>query len=202
VSSAGTQTRQAILATAGRIASTEGLEALSIGRLSAAVGMSKSGLFAHFGSKQQLQIAVVDAAREVYAQEVLSPGLAGPRGLPRLLSMCEAFLSYVERAVFPGGCFFAAAAMEYDARTGAVRDEVARQQEWWLGCLERLVAEARDEGHLISDADPAQLAFEVEALLFTANHLAQLRRSPEPLERARCAIRNRLAALAPPTAGG
>lgn len=194
----GSQTRAMILSRAAALASVDGLEHVSLGRVADAVGMSKSGLFAHFQSKEQLQMDVIDAAADTYVEEVLKPGLAAARGLPRLLGMCRAFLSYVERDVFPGGCFFAAAAVEYDARTGAVRDRIAAQQVWWLGTLERLSAEAIAAGELSNEVDPKQLAFELESLMFTANHLYKLEPALKALERADRAIERRVMELATP----
>ncbi|HEX8188504.1 MAG TPA: helix-turn-helix domain-containing protein, partial [Pyrinomonadaceae bacterium] len=121
----GERTRQAILEAAVDIASEEGLEGLTIGRLAAELSMSKSGLFAHFGSKEELQLATVEAARDVFVREVVRPAFGAPRGLARLWQLCDVWLGYVRREVFRGGCFFAAAAAEFDGRPGAVRDRVA-----------------------------------------------------------------------------
>ena len=194
----GNRTRALILDRAAALASVDGLEQVSLARVAGASGLSKSGLFAHFRSKEQLQIDVIDAAAATYVREVVQPGLAAAAGLPRLLGMCRAFLSYVERDVFPGGCFFAAAAAEYDARTGPIRDRIAGRQRWWLHTLERLGAEAMAASHLAGDADPEQLAFELESLMFTANHLHQLDPALGALERAGRAISRRLAEVATP----
>jgi AcrR family transcriptional regulator len=107
------------------IASAEGLEGLSIGRLATELNMSKTGTFAHFGSKEQLQLATVDAAKQVFLEQVVQPSLTQSRGVPRLRAMLENWIGYVERIVFRGGCFFAAASAEFDSRPGAVRDEIA-----------------------------------------------------------------------------
>src|SRR6516164_4384248 len=115
------RTRQEILALAADIASAEGLEGLSIGRLAAELRMSKTGVFAHFGSKEQLQLATVETAKQIFFERVVVPALASPRGLPRLKAMLEHWLGYVEGVVFRGGCFFAAASAEFDSRPGAVR---------------------------------------------------------------------------------
>src|SRR5690606_23488444 len=114
----GERTRRTILETASRLATVEGLEGLSLGRLAQETGMSKSGLFAHFGSKEELQLATVDWAEEVFHAEVVDPALARPPGLERLWTLCDRFLRHVEDAVFPGGCFFASAAAELDTRPG------------------------------------------------------------------------------------
>lgn len=198
MTSKGGATRAAILERAAMLASVDGLEQVSLARVAAAVGMSKSGIFAHFGAKQDLQLAVVEAAAAIFSAEVLRPALMAPRGLPRLLSVCRSFLGYVQRDVFPGGCFFAAAAVEYDARSGAVRERVAAQQVWWLETLERLAAEAVARGHLQPGAEPKQLAFELESLMFTANHLHKLDASFEALTRADRAITSLLARHATP----
>src|SRR5271170_1309015 len=112
----GARTRTAILQTAADLASVEGLDGLSIGRLASELAMSKSGLFAHFGSKEDLQLAAIEEARQRYVQEVITPALAAGSGITRLYALCEAFLSYIERGVFPGGCFFAAAVAEFDGK--------------------------------------------------------------------------------------
>src|SRR5687767_8985814 len=120
----GERTRQSILERAVDLASLEGLEGLTIGRLADELKMSKSGLFAHFGSKEELQLATVEAASQRYVAEIFAPALKEPRGYPRLLAICDSWLSYIKRGVFPGGCFFAAASFEFDSRPGAVRDFV------------------------------------------------------------------------------
>src|SRR4051812_29852039 len=120
----GARSRQAILTAATQLATVEGLDGLSIARLAEHVGMSKSGLFAHFTSKEDLQLATIDAAAELYNREVTQPGMAAPPGLARVESLCEAFLSYLERGVLQGGCFFIAAAAEFDAKPGPVKDRL------------------------------------------------------------------------------
>src|SRR5215831_3520411 len=112
----GERTRHAILSQGARLASAEGLEAVSLQRLASDLGISKSGLFAHFGSKEELQLAVVDEASRIFTDEVLRPGLAPPRGAGRVQALCDAYLSYIERGVFPGGCFFEATMAEFDSR--------------------------------------------------------------------------------------
>jgi AcrR family transcriptional regulator len=188
----GARTKAAILEEAARLATVDGLEGLTIGGLAGATGMSKSGLYAHFGSKRELQLATIESARETFVAEVLRPALSAPKGLQRLLAACDAFLSHVERRVFPGGCFFAAAAAEVGTRPGPVRDSVAAQQRDWLTLLERLAREAEQLGELDSGADPAQLAFELNALLVAANTGYILQSDPAVLGRARDAIRQRL----------
>ena len=190
--SKGERTRAAILDESARLASVVGLEGLSIGGLANASGLSKSGLYAHFGSKQELQLATIDAARKTFVAEVLQPALRVPKGSQRLLAACDEFLSHVERRVFPGGCFFAAAAADVGTRPGPVRDAIAAQQREWLAVLERLAREAEELGELDPAADPAQLAFELHALLVAANTSFILQGDPGVFDRARAAIRERL----------
>jgi AcrR family transcriptional regulator len=188
----GERTRAAILDEAARLASVVGLGGLSIGGLADATGMSKSGLYAHFGSKLELELATIEAARQTFVTEVLRPALAAPRGVERLLAACEAFLAHVEHRIFPGGCFFAAAAAEVGSRPGPVRESVAAQQRAWLQLLERLAAEAQELGELPRGTDAAQLAFELHALLVAANTSFILRGDGGAFARARRAIRARL----------
>ncbi len=187
----GEKTRSAILAEAARLATVVGLDGLSIGGLASAIGMSKSGVYAHFGSKRDLQLATIESARVTFADEVLRPALSAPRE-QRLLAACEAFLSHVERGVFPGGCFFSAAAVDVASWPGPVRDEIALQRREWLAVLERLAHEARERGELDLNRNPAQLAFELQALLAAANTTFALERDPAVFERARQAVRERI----------
>lgn len=191
----GERTRQSILERAVDVASLEGLEGLTIGRLAQELEMSKSGLFAHFGSKEELQLATVEAASERYIREIFTPALKHPRGFPRLLAICESWLSYIRRGVFPGGCFFAAASFEFDSRPGAVQNRVRELMDDWIGALERAIRMARDEGHIRKDVDPAQLAFELNALFFGANFSFYLRNDQQAIERAQRAVEARLDAL-------
>lgn len=194
----GERTRQAILDEAARLATIDGLEGLSIGGLAKSMGMSKSGLYAHFGSKLDLQLATVEDARRTFVEEVLLPALRAPRGIERLLALCEAFLSHVERRVFPGGCFFAAAAVDVGTRPGPVRDAIVEQRLEWLKLLERLAREAAELGQLETLADPAQLAFELQALLVAANTSFILQGDRAAFDRALDAIHARLRDAQPP----
>lgn len=191
----GVRTRTSILERAVDLASLEGLQGLTIGRLAEELGMSKSGLFAHFGSKEELQLAVIDAASERYIQEIFLPALSLPRGFPRLMAICRSWISYVERRVFPGGCFFAAASFEFDGRPGPVRDQIRKLMDEWIGALEKAIRMAQDEGHLERAVDPAQLAFELNALFFGANFAYHLRDDKQALERAIRAVEMRLESL-------
>ena len=191
----GDRTRQTILARAVDLASVEGLEGLTIGRLAEDLKMSKSGLFAHFGSKEELQLATVEEARNRFLHEVFRPALSEERGYPRLVAICRSWLDYVKRGVFPGGCFFAAASFEYDGRPGVVRDAIATTMDEWIGAITKAVQIAQEEGHLDPTVDPKQLAFEVNALFFGANFSYQMRGEKDALNRAWNAIESRLAAL-------
>ena len=188
----GERTRTAILDQAARLATVDGLEGLTIGHLAHAANMSKSGLYAHFGSKQELQLATIDAARATFVDEVLRPALRAPKGIKRLLAACDAYLSHIERRVFPGGCFFSAAAADVGTRPGPVRDAIAAQQREWLTLLERLAREAIELDELNPETDPAQLAFELKALLVAANTSFILLEDPTAFARARQAIAQRL----------
>lgn len=157
--------------------------------------MSKSGLFAHFGSKEELQIATLEAAARRYIDEIFTPALDQPRGYPRLVAICSSWLSYLRRSVFPGGCFFAAASFEFDGRPGPVRDTVRRMMDDWIGALEKAIRMAQDEGHITPAVDPAQLAFELNSLFFGANFAYHLRDDQKALDRARIALEQRLEAL-------
>ncbi|HYH07527.1 MAG TPA: TetR/AcrR family transcriptional regulator [Thermoanaerobaculia bacterium] len=191
----GERTRQSILERAVDLASLEGLEGLTIGRLADDLGMSKSGLFAHFGSKEDLQLATIQTASQRYIREIFTPALKVPRGYPRLLAICDAWLSYVERGVFPGGCFFAAASFEFDSRPGPVRDLVRTLMTDWINALEKAIRMAQEEGHVDPDVDAAQLAFEMNALFFGANFSLHLLGDTQAIERATRAVRGRIEAI-------
>jgi len=188
----GARTRHAILQAATGLATTEGLEGLSIGALADHLGMSKSGLYAHFGSKEELQLATVATAEGIFDAEVVAPTRAEPTARGRIEALCERFLSHLERKVFPGGCFFAAASAELDTQSGRVRERVAEFLRGWMGRFERLVREAQEAGDLDPAEEPAQLAFEIEAYLLMANNAFVLDGDPLALERARRALRRRL----------
>ena len=190
--SKGKRTRDAILVEAARVATVEGLDGLSIGGLATSIGMSKSGLYAHFGSKEDLQLATIASARETFIAEVFAPALAAPPGIQRLHAACDAFLSHIERRVFPGGCFFAVAAADVGTRPGAVRDAVAEQQRDWIEFLERLVRNTVEVGELEPDVDPAQLAFELNAVLVSASTTFVLQGDATVFDRARAAVRARV----------
>jgi AcrR family transcriptional regulator len=195
----GLRSRRTILDAAARLATVEGLEGLSIGRLAEHIGMSKSGLYAHFGSKEELQLATIETAAEIFRDDVVLPTETVEAPLARLEALCEAFLSHLERRVFPGGCFFVSAAAEFDTHPGPVKEEVASFLRGWLATLEELAARAQQDGDLDATEDPAQLAFELDAYLLMANMAYLLHNDPETLERARTAINARLTRARPHT---
>lgn len=195
----GERTRKLILDTAVGLATIEGLDGLSIGKIASSTGVSKSGVYAHFDSKQDLQLATVDTARRLFVEVVVVPALDA-EGLDRLRALCESFLSYVECRTLPGGCFFAAAAAELGGRPGPLRERVGANQKDWT----RLLAEAADEavrrGQLRSDTDVDGLVFELNALVVSANTGFVLHDDPAIVARARIAVARVLAAAtaAPP----
>jgi AcrR family transcriptional regulator len=188
----GERSYRAILDAAARLATLEGLDGLSIGRVANEVGMSKSGLFSHFASKQDLQLATIDTAEAIYAGEVIEPAMRLPEGLQRLEHLCERYLSYVKRGVFPGGCFFASTAAELDTRGGPIRDRVRAVLAGWDELLDANLRAAQRDEELAHDADIGQLIFEINALLHEANGHYLLFRDTAALERAQTAIADRL----------
>lgn len=193
----GERTRRAILGTAASLATVEGLEGLSIGNLAAATGISKSGLYAHFGSKQELQLATVQEAERILDDEVVQHALAAPPGLGQLAAACEAFFSYVERRVFPGGCFFAATSLEMGTRAGPVKDRIAAIQSGFTALLASFAATAVERGELPAHEDPAALAFELHAVLLGADTKFVLSDDPAVMEMARGIVRRRLGLESP-----
>jgi AcrR family transcriptional regulator len=189
----GEQSRAAILDEAARLATVEGIGGLSIGRLAAAVGMSKSGLFAHFGSKEELQLATVEKASSLFAAQVVEPASTASSALERLRRLADGYLRYVAVDIFPGGCFFASVLAEVDMQPGPVRDRLVLFLADWLARLESAVRDAQAEGAIDAEEDPGQLAFEVEAALLLANAQYVVTRTAEPIEHARRAIDRRLA---------
>ena len=184
----GRATRERILLTAAQLATTEGLEGLSIGRLAEATGLSKSGVYAHFRSKEDLQLATIDTANEIYAREVLSFAEGPGSARSRLQALCDAQLSYTERRVFAGGCFFVSSMPEFRARPGRVRDRLGESLEDWLGFIVNLVEVAVREGSLPADTNATQLTFELTAVLEYADLLFVLQDDRQALERARVAV--------------
>jgi AcrR family transcriptional regulator len=187
----GERSRAAILDAAAQLATVEGLDGLSIGRLADHIGMSKSGLYAHFGSKEELQLATIDAAAAIFTREVIDPARA-TEGAARLQALADAFLSYLERGVFPGGCFFAAAQSELDTHPGPVREKLRETAHRWHAYIERQVHGAQEMGELDPAEDPAQLAFELDAMLKMATAVFVLQDDAEALERARRGVSDRI----------
>ena len=187
----GLKTRRAILRKAVNLASLEGLEGLTIGSLASTLRISKSGLFAHFGSKEDLQCAVVDEARDIFVESVVRPAFKF-RGLQRLRALCDNWLSYGKARVFPGGCFFSAASLEFDDRPGRVRDRIVELMKKWLGNLEQSARDAQSAGEIRKEVDVRQLAFEIQALAMGANWSSRLFRDQEAFGAASAAILHRI----------
>lgn len=193
--SKGQASRASILLAATKLATTKGLDGLSIGDLAAAVGMSKSGLYAHFKSKEDLELATIAAASNIFDREVLRPAMAAPAGIQRLLALADSFLGHLERRVFPGGCFFAAVAMELDTRPGLARDRVVEVQQQWLTLLRKCFLDAQAIGEIRPGADVEQAVFETQSMLFLANFLFVMTNESAPLAQARRGVENVLARL-------
>ena len=193
--SQGEKTYQAILQVAMNVASVEGLNGLTIGRLAKELGMSKSGLFAHFGSKEELQLAAIAAARSLVLREVFRPAIKAGKGIYRLWALCEFWLSYTEQRFFRGGCFFAATSVEFNSRPGPIRERLAAIMQERLYTIELLIKEAQ-RSQEIQAVDAAQLAFELDTLIMGANWAFQLHNDPQVIERAKTAILHRLRSVA------
>ena len=188
----GQQTRAAILDAALGLASQMGLEGLSIGALAEVAGMSKSGVFAHFGSRDELQISVV---REYYARfeaQVFQPAMMQPRGLPRVRALFEHWMRFTS-AELDSGCIFISGAVEFDDRPGPVRDALAEAVGAWIDAMTRAVAQAGEQGHLLASADPRQISFEIHALILALHYEARFMRRPGSMERAVQGFHNILA---------
>jgi len=196
MSTKGERTRAAILETAVDISSVEGLDGLTIGRLAKSVSMSKSGLFGHFGSKEELQLATIVAAREIFIREVIAPALEAPRGLQRLWALCDGWLSYMEREVFPGGCFFMSTSMEFDHKPGLIKDAIVANNRDWLNYLTVATQMAQEQSEIRTNIEPAQLVFELHGMYMSANWEYQLFDDKVIGKRARFAILTRLYGVA------
>jgi AcrR family transcriptional regulator len=181
----GERTHTAILEKAVEVASIEGIHGMTVGRLAGALGVSKSGLYAHFGSKEQLQRETIEAAWEIYEREVMAPTLAAPEGIAQIEAMLEAFFSYVERDVFPGGCFFAGLLAEEDARTGPIHDLVVELEATTVPGIADIVVAAQRRGEIAAEVDATQLAYEVYAFMELTNFHFVLFRDPAVLKRGR-----------------
>jgi len=184
MSTKGEETRQRILDGALNLASTQGIEGVTIGELASALDLSKSGLFAHFRSKEALQIAVLRTAAERFTRLVIVPALKAPRGEPRVRALFERWLTWVISEEIPGGCIFITAAAELDDRPGPVRDVLVQSQKDLLGTVAHAARIAVDEGHFRADLDLEQFAFELYAVLLSFHHATRLMRDPRAKERA------------------
>ena len=189
---AGVRTRAAILREAVSLATVEGLEGLSIGTLATALDMSKSGLYAHFGSKLELQLATIEEADRVFEGEVIEPALAAPPGVAQLVAVCDAFFDHLERRRFPGGCFFAGAALEMSARPGPVNERIVAFQISFVTLIRQFVVRAQELGQLADDEDADQLTFELNGMILAANTSFVLHQDPRTLDLARHVVRRRL----------
>jgi AcrR family transcriptional regulator len=194
----GQRTRKAILLRAVNLSSLEGLEGLTVGRLAEELKMSKSGLFAHFGSKQDLQLATVETARQMFIDQITRPALSAPKGMPRLWNLVQSWLGHVERKLFTGGCFFTAASFEFDGRTGPVRDRIVEIMREWIATLVRAVEEAQKAGHIDPHANTALLAYQLQAIGLGAHWSRQLLDDPAAYTRALSIVREQLMSVATP----
>lgn len=183
----GQQTRTAILEAALGLASHMGLEGLSIGALAEVMGMSKSGVFAHFGSREELQISVVREYHAKFEEEVFYPAMAEARGLPRLAALFDRWVRRVSVEI-DSGCIYISGAVEFDDRPGPVRDALASMVQTWQNALQRAIELAVAEAHLQADTDPPQLLFEVHGLILALHHDARFLRNPRAIDRARKAF--------------
>ncbi|HEY7044778.1 MAG TPA: TetR/AcrR family transcriptional regulator [Nocardioidaceae bacterium] len=183
----GEETRLAILDEATQVASRIGLSGLTIGRLAQQTQMSKSGLFAHFKSKDVLQVEVLSRARQRFVDTVLAPALAAPRGVPRLRALFEAWLRW-DAEILDGGCIFAAASFELDAQPGSARDALVQAERDWLDSLATVAGAAVTEGEFRTDVDCEQFAFELHGLMLAHHHASRLLGDPHATVRTRRAF--------------
>lgn len=191
----GARSRATILHAAAELATIAGLNGLSLSTLASHIGMSKSGLFAHFESKEALQLATVDTAKEIFDSDVIEPISEIENPLEQLRALSDAFLSHVERRVFPGGCFFISASAEFDTHPGPVKDKLLAFQAEWSERMEQLIADAQKRDLLRADDSPSQLSFELTSYLLMANTAFVMHDDPTYLEQARNAVRRRLESL-------
>ena len=178
------QHTRAVLLDAGLgLASRFGLEGITIGALADIVSMSKSGVFAHFGSREDLQIAIIDEYYQRFEKEVFHPALQQPRGLPRLRAMFENWIRRVTEEEVHSGCIFISGAVEYDDREGPVSDALRKAIQTWMAALERAVEQARAEGHLEPGTDAHQMIFEIHGLILSVHYEARFLHKPQAIER-------------------
>jgi AcrR family transcriptional regulator len=179
----GALTKQHIVRAAMKHASTLGLEGLSIGALAGELSLSKSGLFAHFGSKENLQIDVLEGAIELFDETVVRPAIAKPRGEPRVRALLESWLAWARGRQLPGGCLFVTAAVEFDDRPGKVRDVLEQSQRDWIRTLARAAELAVAEGHFRAALDCEQFAYELYSLMLGGHHYGRLLKDPAAVDR-------------------
>ncbi len=194
--SKGEASRTSILLAAARLATTRGLDGLSIGDLAAEVGMSKSGLYAHFKSKEELELATIETAAAIFEREVLQPAAAARPGTERLRALVDAFLSHLERKVYPGGCFFAAVASELDTRPGPARDRVVAVLDSWQSLLRQCILDAQASTQIDPGVEVAQAVFEIQAMLLAGNFQFVMTNDPIRLTHARQGVEHVLARIA------
>lgn len=191
--SKGETSRETILHTAARLATVKGINGLSIGDLAAEVGMSKSGIYAHFRNKEEMVLAVIDTAVRVYDIEVMLPAMKVRAGLDRLRALASGFLDHVERKVYPGGCFFVAVSLEVGNNPGPARDQVMIMLAKWLGALRQCVTDAQLDGTLDRQMDADQAVFEIESVLLSANFFYVMTKDAAHMQSARLALEHVLA---------
>jgi len=191
----GARTRTAVLDAAVILATERGLDGLSLGQLAERLGVSKSGLFAHWRSKEELQLATVDRAREQWIDEIVRPALTAPRGVRRLWALHERRMAFYASGALPGDCFFANTEFEYGLRPGAVRDRLVAALTEWVGLVEQLAAEAVAAGELVGTVDPVQLAFEIDAMGVASVMQSRLLDRAAVHRSARAGVLDRLRAL-------
>jgi len=194
VSTKGEETRSMILDRALALVSQYGLEAISIGQLAKDVGMSKSGLFAHFDSKENLQLEVLRSAVDRFVRHVLAPALKEPRGEPRVRALFMGWLAWAEQAFQPGGCVFLGVASELDDRPGPLRDYLVSTQKDWISGMATAAQIAVREGHFRADLDVDQLAYEIYGITLSYHHFRRLLRDPDAARRAEASFETLLAA--------
>lgn len=197
----GQQTKQLIIDAALGLAEQIGLEGLSIGALAEVTRMSKSGVFAHFGSREELQISVIREYYQRFSNEVFFPALNAPRGLPRVRTL---FANWMKRVAIEiqSGCIFISGAVEFDDRPGPVRDALASSVQTWLSAMHRAVVLAKQEGHLVPDADAAQMAFEIHGLILALHYEARFLKNPGAIARANIGFENILLRYGKPQISG
>jgi AcrR family transcriptional regulator len=198
----GEESRRKILLAAANLATTRGLEGLSIGELAEHIGMSKSGLYAHFKSKEELELATIETAADIFERDVLLPAGKSRGGISRVLALSDAFLQHLDRRVFPGGCFFATVAVQLASRPGRPRDRVMELQKQWVNQFAEALSEAVAAGDLPRHADIDQLVFEITAMMVRANFSWIATGEPRVLKQAKVGIRRVLNGASRPTARG